>query len=87
MSNPIPETLEQAREMLLRYKETLAQRDQQIETLTAEKAENASKIEELRTLNQQLFLRASQGTSEPEPEPEQVESLSDYAKRMKGVIL
>lgn len=82
-----PKTLEEAREMLLQNSETMKQLNQQIETLTAEKAENASTIEQLRTLNQQLFLRASQGTTEPEPEPEKPEGLNEYAKRMKGVII
>lgn len=92
MPNPNPAnpaTLEEAREMLLQQSEQLNQLQQQVATLTGESGEKDTTIEQLRTLNQQLFLRVSQGTeSEPESDPEPAESLEDFARNhLKGVII
>lgn len=84
---PNPSTLEEAREMLLQNTNELNQLDEQITNLNAEAAENAATINELRELNQRLFLRASMGTNDPESdEGEESESLEDFAKTLKGVI-
>ena len=84
---PNPSTLEEAREMLLQNTNELNQLDEQIANLNSAAAENAATITELRELNQRLFLRASMGTSEPErEEPEETETLEDFAKTLKGVI-
>lgn len=91
MPNPNPATLEEARELLLQQSEQLTQLQQQVETLTGESGEKDATIEQLRTLNQQLFLRASQGTApatDPESDPEPAESLEDFARtKLKGVII
>ena len=90
MPNPNPTTLEEARELLLQQSEQLTQLQRQVETLTGESGEKDATIEQLRTLNQQLFLRASQGTApeEPESDPEPAESIVDYARNhLKGVII
>lgn len=79
-------TLEEARELLLQNSETIRELTEQVNTLTANNGEKDATIEELRTLNQKLFLRVSQG-EEPEEEPEEEhQSLEDFAKTLKGVI-
>lgn len=83
---PNPATLEEAREMLLQNTNELNQLDQQIETLNAAAAENAQMINDLRELNQKLFLRASTGTATEEKEEPEPESLEDFAKTLKGVF-
>ena len=80
-----PETLEQAREMLLEDDNLIQELTQTRDTLTGQMAERDAQIEELRTLNQKLFLRVSQGT-EPEEKDEPEESLEDFASQLKGVI-
>lgn len=79
-------TIEQARKKLLEYNDDLAAKQSEIDALTAEKAENVQLIEELRTLNQQLFLRAAQGNEEPTPEPAAPPSLEDCAKGLCIII-
>lgn len=83
---PNPATLEEAREMLLQNTNELNQLDQQIETLNATASENAKTINDLRELNQRLFLRASTGKADEEKEEPEAESLEDFAKTLKGVI-
>lgn len=86
---PNPSTLEEAREMLLQHTNELNQLDETIENLNTQAAENVNTIEELRTLNQKLFLRVSQdqpddgNPSHDEPQ----ESLEEFAtKNLKGMI-
>ena len=81
---PNPETLENAREVLLEYTNELNGAIETAETLRGEIAEKDKTIEELRTLNQKFFLRLSQGEKEPEQEPENRESMEEFAKKLKG---
>ncbi len=81
-----PETLESAREMLLQYDKDLEAARAQVEALTAQNAEKDSAIEDLRTLNQKFFLQLSQGTEEPDPDPEPVQTLEEFALTLEGVI-
>ena len=81
---PNPETLENAREVLLEYTNELNGAIETAESLRGEIAEKDKTIEELRTLNQKFFLRLSQGEKEQEPEDEPRESLEDFAKKLKG---
>lgn len=82
-----PETLEQAREMLLQNSAQIQKMQGELDTLKEESQKKEEQLEDLRTLNQKLFLQVSQGSvQEPEPEPESQESLEDFAKNLKGVI-
>lgn len=81
-----PETLEQAREMLLQNNNDLASLRADLDNLRNESAEKDKTIEELRTLNQKFFLRLAQGKEEPEEPEEPEESLEDFAKTLKGLI-
>lgn len=84
---PNPTTLEEAREMLLQHTNELNQLDERIETLNNTAAENVRNIEELRTLNQKLYLRVSQGTTEEEKKEEPKETLEEFTtKNLKGMI-
>ena len=85
---PNPATLEEARNLLLQYTDELNQFDQQVENLNTQNAENAQTIEQLRTLNQQLYLRLPQAQQEePKDEPEEKETLEDFARNnLKGLI-
>lgn len=89
-NNPIipnPATLEEARELLLQYSNDLTEARGQVESLTAQVTERDTTIEDLRTLNQKFFLQLAQGNQEPEqPDPEQPQSLEEYAATIKGVI-
>ena len=88
MAQNQPQTLEEAREMLLQAREREQQLQHTIDTLTAENAEKVTEISKLQTLNQQLFLRIPQGEEEEEePEKEPVETPEEFAKRMKGMII
>lgn len=83
-----PETLEDARALLLENDSEIEQLRAQVETLTGQSAEKDKTIEDLRTLNQRYYLQLAQGTNEPEnndePEPE---SLEEWAGKQKGVII
>lgn len=83
-----PETIEEARQMLLEDNTELESLRGELETLRGQMAEKDSTIENLRTLNQSLYLRATQGEEpEEEEEEEEPESLEDFAKNhLKGVI-
>lgn len=82
-----PETLEQAREMLLEDDNLIQELTQARDTLTGQISERDAQIEELRTLNQKLFLRVPQGSEEPDDEKDEPEeSLEDFARNLKGVI-
>lgn len=86
---PNPTTLEEAREILLQYTDELNQLDQTVENLNSAAAENVRQIAELRTLNQQLYLRLPQMQQEDETtdETENRESLEDFARnKLKGMI-
>lgn len=81
-----PETLEDARALLLENDTEIATLREQVETLTGQSAEKDKTIEDLRTLNQRYYLQLAQGT-EPEPEPEkEPETLEQWAGKLKGVI-
>lgn len=85
---PNPSTLEEAREMLLQYHDELNQMDETIENLNSQAAENVESIERLRTLNQQLYLRVPQETSDDDKKEEPKETLEEYTiKNLKGMIL
>lgn len=82
-----PETLEAAREMLLQNRDTISELTNQRDTLTSENTTLKEEVEKLRTLNQKLFLRATQGTETEKEEPEEPqESLEDFARNLKGVL-
>ena len=85
---PNPTTLEEAREMLLQHTNELNQLDETINNLNDQAAENDKTINELRTLNQKLFLRVSTGTTVDNPsKDENRETLEEYAtKNLKGMI-
>lgn len=85
---PNPSTLEEAREMLLQHTNELNQLDETIENLNSQAAENDKTINDLRTLNQKLYLRVSTGTTvEEEHKEEQRETLEEFAtKNLKGMI-
>lgn len=82
-----PETLEDARALLLENDTEIEQLRSQVETLTGQSAENDRTIEDLRTLNQRYYLQLAQGKEEPD-EPDEPESvpLTEWAKTLKGVI-
>lgn len=84
---PNPTTLEEAREMLLQHTNELNQLDERIENLNSQAAENVNTIEELRTLNQKLYLRVSTGTTDEDKKDEPQETLEEYTtKNLKGMI-
>ena len=86
---PNPTTLEEAREMLLQHTNELNQLDETIENLNSQAVENDETINDLRTLNQKLYLRVSQGeTQEDAPShDEPKETLEEFAsKNLKGMI-
>lgn len=87
MPVPVPETLEDAKALLLENSETINQLNQQIETLNGQITEKDTTINDLRTLNQKYFLRLAQGEQEPETNPEPAETLEEYAKTLKGVFI
>lgn len=81
-----PETLEDARALLLENDTEIETLRQQVETLTGQSAEKDKTIEDLRTLNQRYYLQLAQGT-EPEPKEEpEPEPLEKWAEKLKGVI-
>lgn len=82
-----PETLEDARALLLENDSEIETLRSQVETLAGQITEKDNTIEDLRTLNQRYYLQLAQGTEpEPEnkPEPEPIEK---WAEKMKGVII
>lgn len=82
-----PETLEDARALLLENDSEIETLRSQVETLTGQIAEKDTTIEDLRTLNQRYYLQLAQGT-EPEPENEpEPEPIEKWAEKMKGVII
>lgn len=86
----VPETLEQAREMLLQNNETITALTTENNTLKEEAQKNVQTINELRTLNQKYYLRlAQQDNPEPEKDPEpDPETLEDFTRNhLKGVII
>lgn len=87
LPNLNPATLEDARAALLEYSDLMQERETQIATLTAQNEENAREIEQLRTLNQQLFLRCTQGEETPEePAPEPL-TVNEFCKKFGGIIV
>ena len=82
-----PETLEDARALLLENDTEIETLRSQVETLTGQSAEKDKTIEDLRTLNQKYYLQLAQGQTEPDTEPEQPPvPLTDWARNLKGVI-
>ena len=82
-----PETIEQAREMLLQNSETIKALNEQIATLKTENGKKDATIEDLRTLNQKYYLKLSQGEDEPEEPDKPQQTLEEYAiENLKGVI-
>lgn len=84
-----PETLEDARALLLENDTEIAKLQSQVETLTANLTERDTTIEDLRTLNQKYYLQLAQGENKP-PEDDQEqepEPLNDWAKKLKGVVI
>lgn len=82
-----PETLEDARALLLENDSEIETLRSQVETLTGQLTERDTTIEDLRTLNQRYYLQLAQGQAEPDPEPEQPPvPLTDWARTLKGVI-
>lgn len=84
---PNPTTLEEAREMLLQHTNELNQLDERIVNLNNQAAENDKTINDLRTLNQKLYLRVSTGSTEEDKKEEPTETLEEYTtKNLKGLI-
>lgn len=82
-----PETLEDARALLLENDTEIADLRAQVETLTGQNAEKDTTIEDLRNLNQRYYLQLAQGQADPEPEPEPAPvPLTEWARTLKGVI-
>lgn len=82
-----PETLEDARALLLENDTEIETLRSELETLRGQNAEKDTTIEDLRTLNQKYYLQLAQGTAEPDPEPEQPPvPLTEWARTLKGVI-
>lgn len=82
-----PETLEDARALLLENDTEIETLRSELETLRGQSSEKDKTIEDLRTLNQRYYLQLAQGTeteTENEPEPEPIEK---WAEKMKGVII
>lgn len=86
MSKRNPETLEDARALLLENDTEIETLRSQVETLTATIGERESTIEDLRTLNQKYYLRLAQGEDKPETPTDKPESLEEWAGKLKGVI-
>ena len=81
-----PETLEDARALLLENDTEIEQLRSQVETLTGQNTEKDKTIEDLRTLNQRYYLQLAQGQAEPEPDESEPESLETWAGKQKGVF-
>ena len=82
-----PETLEDARALLLENDNEIETLRSELETLKGQNTEKDKTIEDLRTLNQRYYLQLAQGQADPDPEPEQPPvSLTDWARTLKGVI-
>lgn len=81
-----PETLEDARALLLENDTEIESLRSELETLRGQSSEKDKTIEDLRTLNQRYYLQLAQGTEpDPEPEPEHV-PIKEWAKTLKGVL-
>lgn len=81
-----PETLEDARALLLENDTEIEQLRSQVQTLTGQITERDTTIEDLRTLNQRYYLQLAQGQDEPDPDEPEPESLETWAGKLKGVI-
>lgn len=82
-----PSTLEEAREAILEWQRQRDELEAARSALETELNETKENLEEVRTLNQRLYLRVSQGSEEPEEDPEPSETLEDFAiKNLKGMI-
>lgn len=83
-----PETLEDARALLLENDSEIESLRSELETLKGQNTEKDKTIEDLRNLNQRYYLQLAQGTEtetetdEPEPEP-----IDKWAEKLKGVII
>lgn len=89
MSEPTtrnPATLEEARDLLLQDNDRIQELEGTNNTLTEQIAALTAQNEELRTLNQKLFLRTQQGTEQPDEPDEPEETLEEFAAKLKGVI-
>lgn len=84
-----PQTLEEARQMLLEDSTALNTMREQLTTLQNENSEKDRTIEDLRTINQRYYLQLAQGQAPTDPDPKEDEppqSLEDFARTIKGVI-
>lgn len=81
-----PETLEDARALLLENDSEIETLRSELETLKGQNSEKDKTIEDLRTLNQRYYLQLAQGTNEPEPDEPEPESLETWAGKQKGVF-
>ena len=81
-----PETLEDARALLLENDTEIETLRSELETLRGQNAEKDKTIEDLRTLNQRYYLQLAQGQEEPDNDEPEPESLEEWAGKLKGVI-
>lgn len=81
-----PETLEDARALLLENDSEIESLRSELETLKGQNTEKDKTIEDLRTLNQRYYLQLAQGEDNPEPDEPEPESLETWAGKLKGVI-
>ena len=81
-----PETLEDARALLLENDSEIESLRSELETLKGQNTEKDKTIEDLRTLNQRYYLQLAQGKEEPEPDEPEPESLETWAGKQKGVF-
>lgn len=81
-----PETLEDARALLLENDSEIETLRSELETLKGQNTEKDKTIEDLRTLNQRYYLQLAQGKDESEPDEPEPESLETWAGKQKGVF-
>lgn len=86
--NDNPQTIEEARELLLEYRRQYEEERDKAANLSQQISDKDSEIESLRNTNQKFFLMLSQGQTEDDEEEEEKKppSLEEYAKNLKGVI-
>lgn len=82
-----PETLEDARALLLENDSEIETLRSELETLKGQNTEKDKTIEDLRTLNQRYYLQLAQGEDKPEPDEPEPEPIEKWAEKMKGVII
>ena len=76
-----------AMQQIIELRDSIETLNSDIQRRDEEASHLREQVEQLRTINQQYYLRISQGSEPSEPEPQKPKSLEDFAKEnMKGVI-